>query len=504
MNKIKTYTAIDFQQYHTGTMPAMDMHALEKAALEDPFLADALDGYEHTINTAVEIEAIKQKLPPHKEEEKGAVIAYNKKLWMRVAASVALFMGVGVLFFNLNNKKATESIAKNEVKSEQNIDTNKIAANDSATIINIHAGSYTTEGTIAQNTIKATDIVIQMEPLKTTNGLTQNTQSNTFSYTPAPIASESKDLIISPSENETKEKATEKLEFAKYNNDTKTDSINYRNEVAKSLRRDANVDNNLTSDRTQLFNNNATQNGFYNYNFSGVVKTPAGGPMQNATLKMRNNNTLIKTDNNGRFNFVANDSTATVSVIAPGYANRDLTLNGTALAQPLAVNSTSSKLEEVVVVTGYSTNAKKKSVSQSVTTIKAEALAKNTKPVNLNNAINGKISGVQVEDKEDDKFAALWGETKSYKVDSISFKNATSNFKTYVIKNIVPQFDEKGNEYKGKVILSFTTNKKGAPRKIKVVQSLNKKCDAHAKKLLENGPVWQINNDSRNTVTIEF
>lgn len=41
---IPTYSATDIQKYLQGELSAREMHDLEKAALEDPFLADALEG----------------------------------------------------------------------------------------------------------------------------------------------------------------------------------------------------------------------------------------------------------------------------------------------------------------------------------------------------------------------------------------------------------------------------------------------------------------------------
>lgn len=43
-NDNRTYTAADIARYHDGEMSAREMYALERAALEDPFLADALEG----------------------------------------------------------------------------------------------------------------------------------------------------------------------------------------------------------------------------------------------------------------------------------------------------------------------------------------------------------------------------------------------------------------------------------------------------------------------------
>ena len=40
-----TYSLADIQRYLQGGMSAKEMHDLERAALEDPFLADALEGY---------------------------------------------------------------------------------------------------------------------------------------------------------------------------------------------------------------------------------------------------------------------------------------------------------------------------------------------------------------------------------------------------------------------------------------------------------------------------
>jgi hypothetical protein len=39
-----TYSAADIEKYLKGELSPREMHDLENAALEDPFLADALDG----------------------------------------------------------------------------------------------------------------------------------------------------------------------------------------------------------------------------------------------------------------------------------------------------------------------------------------------------------------------------------------------------------------------------------------------------------------------------
>ncbi len=45
-DKYKHYSAADIREYLRGDLSAREMQALEAAALEDPFLADALEGME--------------------------------------------------------------------------------------------------------------------------------------------------------------------------------------------------------------------------------------------------------------------------------------------------------------------------------------------------------------------------------------------------------------------------------------------------------------------------
>lgn len=43
------YTLQDIERYLNGSMTPQEMHELEKAALTDPLLADAIDGYSNVI-----------------------------------------------------------------------------------------------------------------------------------------------------------------------------------------------------------------------------------------------------------------------------------------------------------------------------------------------------------------------------------------------------------------------------------------------------------------------
>jgi hypothetical protein len=96
------YTAADIARYHNGKMPVAEMHAMEKAALEDPFLADAMEGYANTKAAVKDVAALKQKV--HKRSQNMRVVHRNRRLLYSLAALLILLAGFGWLSTRLANK----------------------------------------------------------------------------------------------------------------------------------------------------------------------------------------------------------------------------------------------------------------------------------------------------------------------------------------------------------------------------------------------------------------
>jgi hypothetical protein len=109
----KKYNAIDFERYHSGNMPKDEMHALEKAALEDPFLADALDGYAYAKNAEEELDQIKTRLN-EKRKQKNVLpfFSWSNNTWWKIAAMFIVIAGVGYFFFFLNSQKDHSAAVK--------------------------------------------------------------------------------------------------------------------------------------------------------------------------------------------------------------------------------------------------------------------------------------------------------------------------------------------------------------------------------------------------------
>ena len=103
------------QQYLEGSLNAKLMHQIEKKALEDPFLSDALDGYAQSPGSSLGLSILQRQL-----QERIVHLQENKKVfqltWQRLsiaAAAAVLFISAGVLFWmnsqNINSQSALNS-----------------------------------------------------------------------------------------------------------------------------------------------------------------------------------------------------------------------------------------------------------------------------------------------------------------------------------------------------------------------------------------------------------
>lgn len=89
-NHNKEYTLADIEKYLQGQMSSTEMYTLEKAALQDSFLADAIEGYTNTsVHKAKQhLQFIQQKLFAVKQEREKSI---TTSFWFRAAASVVSF-----------------------------------------------------------------------------------------------------------------------------------------------------------------------------------------------------------------------------------------------------------------------------------------------------------------------------------------------------------------------------------------------------------------------------
>ncbi len=111
--------SLTIQQYLEGKLDPEVMHQLEKQALDDPFLWDALEGYSTYADSAAELSILQRQL-----HERIVHLQENKKIfdltWQRLsvaAAAAVLFITAGILFW-MNGSNQDPQIASNPKQVE--------------------------------------------------------------------------------------------------------------------------------------------------------------------------------------------------------------------------------------------------------------------------------------------------------------------------------------------------------------------------------------------------
>ena len=126
--KEQLYTAKDFERYHNGTMSDKERHALEKAALEDAFLSDALDGYAFTSTPKEDIDDLKERLAKRTKQRAPVVSMRTESYkWLSVAAILVVVSGAGLFFYLNQSQKENVLVADNKTSSYKKNDTVSVA-----------------------------------------------------------------------------------------------------------------------------------------------------------------------------------------------------------------------------------------------------------------------------------------------------------------------------------------------------------------------------------------
>ncbi|MDQ2863143.1 MAG: carboxypeptidase-like regulatory domain-containing protein [Bacteroidota bacterium] len=299
--KNKTYNATDFERYHNGSMPASEMYALEKAALEDPFLADALEGYAYSSSVANDLAELRSRLP-EKAKRKNVVplFSFRENGWWRIAALLAIIAGASYFFFQMNYGNSDHNTLA--VKRQQD------------------------SGHQKDNTAVFAD--------------TSKNNNLAFDQNAAPKAEQKK----VPGKKSSKEKETY-LADANYKPSQPLAS-------AKVLRDKFN-----DSSRDGIVSNEYRKQAARQYSLKGKVTDEKGKPLAFATIKDENKNKAAVSDTAGNFSLYSNDSSVNATVSALGYASKEIALKEN--EEPvIAVDKNEAALSEVVV-TAYGTRKKK-------------------------------------------------------------------------------------------------------------------------------------------------
>jgi len=320
--KYKNYTATDIEKYHRGLLSARERNELEKAALDDPFLADALEGYAATANISSDLSELEKKLEQRVTDKKVISIAPtgNSFKWWKVAAAVFILGGLGYFIFQVSTgKKNKEVAAKLEEKkitepaSQIRADSNRSIAVESTSVA---ATDKQVETTTKSNLEKKKAASPHAEANKNdlTSGITEPAPSNTY-----PQSNDS--IIVDRSLGVKAPGAAEK----------------------RSVAADDKGNQGYLSSKKEVSSNNSRQANYFN----GRIKDANNNPLPFANITNTRDNVGTYADAQGRFTLVSPDSVLNVQVRSVGFENSTVQLKNSLTSNDVVLredNTTPNKV----------------------------------------------------------------------------------------------------------------------------------------------------------------
>jgi len=287
---IEDWGASDFERYYKDLMPSSERHALEKAALEDPFLQDALDGYAFTDDPILAINNIREKMVDfHKPTAK--LVWFRQKNIQRSVRVAAVLLITGALTFVLfNNKKEnTPSIASNTSDAVVPATVTEKSDDSSLTVL----------VTDAQGKKGSTDVPLFNQP-------------------------QPKEPVVVKSVGDTKFTASSFNDLKIDSNISDLIAVN-RNKAEEITAASGKAEKESRAGAPSL-------NRFPITVMRGQVINQQGIPVANATLKDQQTNQVIATDYNGNFEWrnSKNNSNVAIDVNAAGYRTLNSNLSNNA------------------------------------------------------------------------------------------------------------------------------------------------------------------------------
>jgi TonB family protein len=466
-NHIKTFTAADIEKYHKGSLSAKEMHDLEKAALDDPFLADALDGYATPgINVSADIAELKKRLADKTDQAKvipiGTAVSSSFP-WLRAAVMIVVIAGAGLLSYQFLFKTKTDSIAKadqnmnNLVKPEDTSETAQKALSDTNSA---SASITTTPATAAPGNVTKKNTSTEEAKGNVGAFLTTDSATSNNDYR---VADKTLPVTTAPAKKD-EQKNSDYKTLAKDLPAKEGDIVTTDDKNKEVLRKQSAETNAIAGRREKAVsapgavNNNRSQGLYQNNNyFRGRVTDANNNALPFANITNTTDNVGTYSDAKGYFTLVSPDSVLNVQVRSIGFENSTTSLRNNVTNNQVVMQDDRS-LAEVVV---------------------------NNKKVNSNRS---RDANMKFEEPEP---ADGWDSYDTYLANNL---------------NIPEKIEAKKPGGSGEVEISFEVNKDGEPINIRIEKSLCDKCDKEAIRLIKEGPKWtrKAKKGKRTTVTVPF
>lgn len=425
----KQFDFEDIQRYLSGAMSASERHELERAALQDPFLSDAIDGFELQGTAGFTTHQHEIAAAIQQTSSKATVVdmpAKNK--WMRIAVLFVLIAGVGLLGYQFFKPGLTEQVAVNQNKVAE-----KPAQKQEESISNLPVTDTQNINTPLNNQLLLKNKEAENRNVKEAERANEllNTEEKDFEVaaesTRGYATDDSKFETLTPGKS--KEISADNINLAK-------PSISVEESLQGKIAGVQVQTNDNAGFITMKANNPVLQ--------QGVIKDVMGNPLPNVNIISADKKSAALSDMFGRFSLVSADTSKNVTVAAIGYSSRQVRLSGDTESNTIILEPAAGSLSEVVV-TSLGISRKNKELNDST-----EKMTPATQPV------------------------GGWESFHEYVrlrlgIDSIAYYD----------------------DYPGQqVTVEFNLDKDGKPVDVKILHAENQEKAAAIRRIIETGPRW--------------
>jgi CarboxypepD_reg-like domain/Gram-negative bacterial TonB protein C-terminal len=289
------YSRETLLRYISGQMTPAEMHVLEKAALEDPFLADAIEGLqqEESSKSKKDLETLDQRLNNRVDPK---VVPMPPRIkWWRVAivASIIGMMGLSYYLFTVRDEDlpAIAQVATNTTKDSGLNPGNEMQVPDSSAINSLSESKTSKENVNPLQSSSTADTNKVSSINKPENILPGQLSATTPQEKPPMAAAD----VARVSESEVEREEVAEMQSARQDKKVRAKSLQPSSIVEK---------------------------GPEIYYFIGRVTDQQDKPVAFANIAIRDSRRSNYTDANGNFKLIAGDSSLEVDIKSVGYISR--------------------------------------------------------------------------------------------------------------------------------------------------------------------------------------
>lgn len=355
-NNDPTYWNTLLDKYLSGSVSKEEMHALERRAMDDPFLMDALEGYQQDGQHATSVDELTAKVNqdiPDKKRKRPFAFRYS------IAAGLALVLGATLLFrMGIDNQdKALDTVATQQNAPTQGQEEglyadasvpNKDVSNDYAVSNEDIGESVNAPSKISDEIHKAKEVASPSKPTGAIPSIESNKQDVVIAEKKNTDLSKSDVVEIDDVATTSKPSAVfmppqaqqQEIEEEFYEEIEEEVVVSApSNEVVTKQRAQGATDKKEMLDQAVAQSDQVAGSKFPSDNasmlsdtrrdtLSGIVLTSAGDPLAFASVYLKQTGTGVETNIDGQFEIVVDNASDTLVVSYVGYEQSILPLSG--------------------------------------------------------------------------------------------------------------------------------------------------------------------------------